>query len=143
MIINIQLSVIIWTVICFFLLLLIVSKLLLKPVLEIIDQRRKKLEDARAKEAEYAKLAENQAKELEKKQAERKLALEAAAKEEVAFIQANEKNELKQAHTDSLENINAYRQELEKNHRQIVNALSPKMEEVAEIFVKQIISDRT
>ena len=143
MIINIQLSVIIWTVICFFLLVLIVSKLLLKPVLEIIDQRRKKLEDARAKEAEYAKLAENQAKELEKKQAERKLALEAAAKEEVAFIQANEKNELKQAHTDSLENINAYRQELEKNHRQIVNALSPKMEEVAEIFVKQIISDRT
>ena len=143
MIINIQLSVIIWTVICFFLLLLIVSKLLLKPVLEIIDQRRKKLEDARAKEAEYAKLAEDQAKELEKKQAERKLALEAAAKEEVAFIQANEKNELKQAHTDSLENINAYRQELEKNHRQIVDALSPKMEEVAEIFVKQIISDRT
>ena len=143
MVINSQLSVIIWTVICFFLLLLIVSKLLLKPVLEIIDQRRKKLEDARAKEAEYAKLAEDQAKELEKKQAERKLALEAAAKEEVAFIQANEKNELKQAHTDSLENINAYRQELEKNHRQIVNALSPKMEEVAEIFVKQIISDRT
>ena len=143
MIINIQLSVIIWTVICFFLLVLIVSKLLLKPVLEILDKRRKNLEDARAKEAEYARLVEEQAKELEKKAAERKLALEAAAKEEVAFIQANEKNELKQAHTESLENINAYRQELERNHRQIVDSLSTQMEEVAEIFVKQIISDRT
>ena len=143
MIINIQLSVIIWTVICFFLLVLIVSKLLLKPVLEILDKRRKNLEDARAKEAEYEKLAEEQAKELEQKMAERKLALEAAAKEEVAFIQANEKNELKQTHTNSLENINAYRQELEKNHRHIVDTLAPKMEEVAEIFVKQIISDRT
>ena len=143
MIINIQLSVIIWTVICFFLLVLIVSKLLLKPVLEILDKRRKNLEDARAKEAEYAKLAEYQAKELEQKMAERKLALEAAAKEEVAFIQANEKNDLKQAHTESLENIDSYRRELEKNHSQIVEALSTQMEEVAEIFVKQIISDRT
>jgi F-type H+-transporting ATPase subunit b len=143
MIINIQLSVIIWTVICFFLLVLIVSKLLLKPVLEILDKRRKNLEDARAKEAEYAKLAEYQAKELEQKMAERKLALEAAAKEEVAFIQANEKNDLKQAHTESLENIDSYRRELEKNHSQIVDALSTQMEEVAEIFVKQIISDRT
>ena len=143
MIINIQLSVIIWTVICFFLLVLIVSKLLLKPVLEILDKRRKNLENARAKEAEYARLAEEQAKEHEKKAAERKLALEAAAKEEVAFIQANEKNELKQAHTESLENINARRQELERNHRQIVDSLSTQMEEVAEIFVKQIISDRT
>ncbi len=140
---NIQLSVIIWTVICFFLLVLIVSKLLLKPVLEILDKRRKNLEDARAKEAEYAKLAEYQAKELEQKMAERKLALEAAAKEEVAFIQANEKNDLKQAHTESLENIDSYRRELEKNHSQIVDALSTQMEEVAEIFVKQIISDRT
>ena len=143
MIINIQLSVIIWTVICFFLLVLIVSKLLLKPVLEILDKRRKNLEEARAKEAEYAKLAEYQAKELEQKMAERKLALEAAAKEEVAFIQANEKNDLKQAHTESLENIDSYRRELEKNHSQIVDALSTQMEEVAEIFVKQIISDRT
>ena len=75
--------------------------------------------------------------------AERKLALEAAAKEEVAFIQANEKNDLKQAHTESLENIDSYRRELEKNHSQIVDALSTQMEEVAEIFVKQIISDRT
>jgi F-type H+-transporting ATPase subunit b len=130
-------------VICFFLLVLIVSKLLLKPVLEILDKRRKNLEDARAKEAEYAKLAEYQAKELEQKMAERKLALEAAAKEEVAFIQANEKNDLKQAHTESLENIDSYRRELEKNHSQIVDALSTQMEEVAEIFVKQIISDRT
>ena len=143
MIINIQLSVIIWTVICFFLLVLIVSKLLLKPVLEILDKRRKNLEEARAKEAEYAKLAEYQAKELEQKMAERKLAIEAAAKEEVAFIQANEKNDLKQAHTESLENIDSYRRELEKNHSQIVDALSTQMEEVAEIFVKQIISDRT
>ncbi len=140
---NIQLSVIIWTVICFSLLMLILSNWLLRPVLKVLDQRRKKLEDARAKKAEYALVAERQAKELEEKQAEHQRAIEAAAKEEAAMIQSTEKNELKQAHTKSLDNIDAYRGELEQNHRQIVDALTPQMREVAEIFVKQIISDRT
>ena len=143
MTINIQPSVIIWTVICFCLLMLILSNWFLRPVLKVLDQRRKKLEGARAKKAEYDELANQQAKELEEKRQEHKRALEAAAKEEVAFIQANEKNELKLAHTKSLENIDAYREELENNHRQIVEDLTPKMCEVAEIFVKQIISDRT
>ena len=140
---NIQLSVIIWTVICFSLLMLILSNWLLRPVLKVLDQRRKKLEEARAKKAEYELIAEKQAKELEEKQAEHQRAMEAAAKEEVALIQATEKNELKQAHTKSLDNIGAYREELEQNHRQIVDDLTPQMREVAEIFVKQIISDRT
>ena len=143
MIINIQPSVIIWTVICFSVLMLIISNWFLRPVLAILDQRRKKLDAARAKKAEYEQLAEQQAKELEEKRMAHKQALDAAAREEVAFIQANEKNELKLAHIKSLENIDAYREELEKNHRQIVDDLTPQMREVAEIFVKQIISDRT
>ena len=82
-------------------------------------------------------------KQLEEKKAEYALALEAEARAEVARIQANERNDLKLAHTKSLENIDAYREELENNHRQIVDDLTPKMAEVSEIFVKQILSDRT
>ena len=143
MVINIQLSVIIWTVICFSLLMLILSNWFLRPVLSVLDKRRKALENARAKKAECARIAEEQAKELEEKKAEYALALEAEARAEVARIQANERNDLKLAHTKSLENIDAYREELENNHRQIVDDLTPKMAEVSEIFVKQILSDRT
>ena len=140
---NIQLSVIIWTVICFSLLMLILSNWFLRPVLNVLDKRKKNLDAARAKKAEYTLIAENMAKELEEKQLEYKRSIEAAAKEEAAQIQATEKNELKLAHTESLGNIDAYREELEQNHRQIVDSLTPQMGEVAEIFVKQIISDRT
>ena len=121
---NIQLSVIIWTVICFSLLMLILSNWFLRPVLAVLDQRRKKLNDARAKKEEYEQLAKEQEKALEEKRIEHARALEEAAKEEIALIQANEKNELKLAHTKSLEDIDAYREELEKNHRQIVDGLS-------------------
>lgn len=143
MIINIQPSIIIWTVVCFTVFMMILKNWLFRPVLKVLDQRRNKLEAARAKKEEFARIEEEQQKELESKRSEHKKALEKAAKDEVANIQANEKNELKLAHAKSLENIDRYRAELESNHAQIVDALSPKMKEVAEIFAKQITSYRT
>ena len=44
---NIQLSVIVWTVICFVLLRLILKNLLFKPVLQVIDSRREKIDAAK------------------------------------------------------------------------------------------------
>ena len=140
---NIQLSVIIWTVICFSLLMLILSNWLLRPVLKVIDERNKKLDAARSKKKEYEELAIAQKEEFENKELEYIEQQKAQAKATVAQIQADEKTQLKLAHSQSLENIDAYREELEANHEQIVEALSPQMKEIAEIFAQQIISYRT
>ena len=43
---NIQPSVIVWTVICFLLLMVILKNLLFTPVLKMIDSRREKVEGA-------------------------------------------------------------------------------------------------
>ena len=52
---NFQLSVIIWTVICFLILMAILKNLLFEPVLKVLDGRKEKLEAARAKRAETEK----------------------------------------------------------------------------------------
>ena len=46
---NIQPSVIIWTVICFLLLMVILKNLLFKPVLTILDKRKEKIASAEQK----------------------------------------------------------------------------------------------
>ena len=52
---NIQLSVVLWTIICFVLLMLILHNLLFKPVLKVLDARREKIENVAAKKAEWEK----------------------------------------------------------------------------------------
>lgn len=79
---TIQLSVTVWTIICFIALMLILHNLLFKPVLELLDKRNKKIEDAAKKKAEYEEMQrknesllieskkvflENRAQELKKK----------------------------------------------------------------------------
>ena len=61
---NVQPSVMIWTAICFCLFMLVMDKLLFKPVLKVLDERRAKVEGARALAAE---------KERERKEAELRL----------------------------------------------------------------------
>ena len=43
---EIQLSLIVWTVICFVLLSIILNKMLFKPVISVIDKRKKRIENA-------------------------------------------------------------------------------------------------
>ena len=81
---SINLSQIIWTVICFVLFALVLDRLLIRPVLDNIDRRREKIEKAHGRKAELererlaaeetarAKIAER--RELLAKENERKLA---------------------------------------------------------------------
>ena len=67
---SIQISVIIWTVICFLLLMLILHNWLFKPVLDVMEKRRNRIEKAKEKQLEVQRLTE----EYEKKLQEHKLA---------------------------------------------------------------------
>lgn len=87
---TIQPSVLIWTIICFCLLMVILNKLLFQPILKVLDDRQARIEAAREKQRndqesyEQAKLA------LEAKQTEedRARALEAAQRVAQAREQA-------------------------------------------------------
>ena len=73
---NIQLPVMLWTVICFFVLMLVLDRLLFRPVLGMMHNRRKKMEYAAAER----KVAELRLRENNEKRAR---ALENARRQEL------------------------------------------------------------
>ena len=82
---NIQISVVIWTVICFMILMLILKNLLFAPVLRMLDSRKEKIDAAMKKKAEIERLtAENQKYIREQKE------LDIEAKKSAAKVRAQE-----------------------------------------------------
>ena len=67
---TIQISIAIWTVICFILLMIILRNFLFKPVLKVLDDRKQRLENARLKEKEQIRKADENKALILKQQAE-------------------------------------------------------------------------
>ena len=60
---TIQISIIIWTILCFIALMLILHNWLFKPVLAVMDKRRERIEKAAARKADAERMtAEHQQK---------------------------------------------------------------------------------
>ncbi len=139
---NIQPSIIVWTVICFLLLMVILKNLLFTPVLRVIDARREKVEAAEKKLKEIESItAEN-----EKRLAEEKVSAEAQgiaqAKAKVQEIQSQGKKEIENAQRKCLSDVEEYRNGITEEYDKIVYSVAPKMETAAAIFAKNIISNR-
>ena len=139
---NIQPSIIVWTVICFLLLTVILKNLLFTPVLKMLDSRREKVQKANEKLRDIESItAEN-----ERRLAEEKVRAEAEsiaqAKERVQQIQSQGKKEIEIARRKCLSDIEEYRNGVKGEYDEIVYSVAPKMETAAAIFAKNIISDR-
>ena len=139
---NIQISVVIWTVICFMILMLILKNLLFTPVLRMLDSRKERIDAAREKKAEIERLtAENQKYIQEQKELDLE-ARKSAAKVRAQEIQSEGKKKIEAAQRESLNEINAYRDSISDECEIIVKSVAPEMETVTEIFVNNIISHR-
>ena len=137
---NIQISVIIWTVICFVLLMLILHNLLFKPVLKVMDERKERLEKARKKNADIdAMLCEHEKKLLEQKE-EYFEAHKREVAEKLADIQAESKNAVVEARQKRLSDVDAYRTSMQAERERIVTEVSANTKSIAEAFARQIIS---
>lgn len=101
--INIQPSLIIWTVICFGLLMLVLDRLLFRPLLKLMDERKERAESARRRAGE-ARLA------LEARESE--LALSHEAERQRLLKEASEKAEA--FRRDSEAELRALSRELEE-----------------------------
>ena len=139
---SIQPSVIVWTVICFLLLMVILKNLLFTPVLKVLDSRKAKLEAAEKKLRDIESItAENERRlAAEKERAEAQSI--AQAKEKIQQIQSHGKKEIENARRKCLSDIEEYRQGITGEYDKIVYSVAPKMETAAAIFAKNIISNR-
>ena len=139
---NIQPSVMIWTVICFLILMVILKNLLFTPVLKMIDSRREKIQAAAKKKEDIEKLIvehKNQA-EKEKVLAEEKSRKE--TKQKLEQLQLQSKKEIEAAQRQCLADVQKYREGITDEHDKIVYSVAPKMETAAALFAKNIISHR-
>lgn len=139
---NIQPSVILWTVICFLLLMVILKNLLFKPVLKMLDSRREKIEGANKKLSDIESITAENERRLAEEKARAEAEGVALSKARVQQIQSRGKKEIENARRKSLSDIEEYRKGITEEHDKIVYSVAPKMETAAAIFAKNIISNR-
>ncbi len=139
---NIQLSVVIWTVICFSVLMLILHNLLFKPVLALFDRRREKIEAAQRKKAEDERILQEHQKMLAEKKAEALQKQKEQAADAIAQIQIDNKKQMEDAKKEHLENVEAYREDIQKEYARIIEVLTPEMQKAADALAERIITHK-
>lgn len=139
---NIQLSVMVWTVICFVLLMIILKKLLFEPVLQVLDTRNEKLLKAREKKSDIEKAIKENEEKLAVLKAQDIKERKQEAKRKLQQIQSDGKKEIENAQRQCLADIRKYRESISGEYDEIVQTVAPEMETAAAIFAKNVISHR-
>ncbi len=134
---SIQISVILWTVICFILLMVILRNLLFKPLLACMDKRNERIAAATEKQQQYdreAQLAQDVC-------AQRKQEAEVRAKTEAERMMAEEGKRAEQliadAQTKEKEACRAYRRILEQEKTALDSQAQEAADKLGELFVSR------
>ena len=136
---SIQLSVTLWTIICFILLMLILHHLLFKPVLKVIDDRRARLRSAAMKKAEYATLRQANAAALREQEAAQLASRRKQIKEQIEAIRLSSKKTVDAAKDERLRAVDNYRRQAEAERTEILITLSVHAAELAAAFAESVI----
>lgn len=137
---TIQLSISVWTVICFVLLMVILDKLLFKPVLKVMDERKERIKRAADTKAEYEeKQKAYDALILEKKQAQQEQSLE--IKKQIESIRAESKEAVEAANQRRIRTVDDFRLKTDEEQGLILKDLSAHAAEIAEYFADSLVKE--
>lgn len=140
---TIQPSVVIWTVICFILLMLILKYLLFNPIFEVMDKRKKRLQDAKKKLQEVEAAKYEHEKRLEIIEADAKIQRENLIKSELKMIQVKSKTELEEARNGRAERLEKAKDDAEKEKEAIRSTFLLSSDEIAKAFADRLTADNT
>lgn len=136
---TIQISVTIWTIICFILMMLVLNNLLFKPLLSVMDKRREKIDAAKAKKADYeALLIENKTLAAQKK-AEHEANKRNLIKERVEKVRSDQKKAVEAAKEVRLKRLDESREKTDAEEAEILSKLSSHSEELAVMLADRIV----
>lgn len=136
---TIQISVSIWTIICFLLLMVILHFLLFKPILKVMDERKARIENAAKKKAENERLENEYASMVVEEEKAFQEAQRKRINDEVENIRLNTKKAIDAARDERLQQVDAYRKQAKEEHEAILEYLNVHTEELAATFAKSII----
>ncbi len=137
---TIQPSILVWTVICFCLLMLILNNLLFKPMLAFMDKRKEKIDAAQKRKAEIEKSEQEYAENLAARR-EQFLLNEAKRADEAvnsAIKKADERE--KAAECEKEKRIELAKTDVEIEKSELSEKLDKSVEELAQAFVTRIVS---
>lgn len=138
---NIQLPIILWTVICFLILMAILRNLLFKPVLKLLDDRKKKLQAAEDKLSEEKALLEEHEKRLAIIEEDAKIQRDNYIKSELEIIRVKTKEEIEKAKADRLKNTEEYKLQTESEKKKVIDVYNESSEEIVRAFADRLLSE--
>ena len=136
---SIQISVTIWTVICFILLMIILNNLLFKPMLSMMDKRRERITAARAKKEEYEKAALENERLLAEKAAENASHRQQLIKQRVEKVGSDRKKAIEDAKEARLKRLDETRRSTDAEEIEILTQLGTHAEELAVMLAERIV----
>lgn len=137
---NIQISVVLWTIICFVLLMVILHYLLLKPMLAHLDKRKARIDNAKNKQLNDNKLIADL---TENAQKSAKLAQEQAlvdAQKRVSEKQAQAESDLADASRNEHNKTTEFKLALENEKVQLEDTLNNNASRLAQLFISEFVS---
>lgn len=135
---NIQLPIILWTIICFLILMAVLRNLLFKPVLKLLDDRKKKLQDAENKLKEENALFEEHKKRLAIIEEDAKIQRDNYIKSELEIIRVKTKDEIEKAKADRLKNTEEYKLQTEDEKKKVIEVYNKSSEEIVKAFADRL-----
>lgn len=137
---TIQPSVFIWTVICFCLLMLILNRLLFRPMLRFMDERQEKVNRAAAKKEENRSLLAEAEAALEERKRKNADLTAANEQERIAAAQKEADQRLAQARRESERELQTQQEHFAADRRNFDAGLEQGLEELAQAFVSKFVS---
>lgn len=127
---SIQISITVWTIICFVVLMLILDRLLFRPLLSFMDKRREKIDGAKtARETALREREEELTRrETERAEAKRRAMADAAAALEDKRVDYAHRKAEKKAENDR--RIAELREELDRESCDILAKVQPRTDEL-------------
>lgn len=137
---TIQVSVLIWTIICFCLLMLILNKLLFKPLLAVMDARQAKIDGAREKKESHARLCAQAEKDMEERRALQEKQWAEEASQAVASAQEAAGAQLAAAQEQNEQALETYRETLASESAELKSKLDAGVGTLVTTFADRLVS---
>lgn len=137
---TIQVSVLLWTIICFCLMMLILNKLLFKPLLALMDARNDRIRRAQERKQAFDQACQAALEEHSRAEAEFRHEKAREAAETVASLQEAQEQILAAAQVRQEQALLAYEEELSSEFEALNTELDRGREELAKAFALRLVS---
>lgn len=135
---TIQISVLIWTVICFCLLMLILDRLLFRPIHAFMDKRNERLRLAQEKKTRHEEQLKALEEEHEAAVEEARLTAEREAQERLELARREAAAAVEAAEARRAESVSRTQAEIETERIEMTEKLSGSVDDLARIFAEKL-----